>query len=841
VISVALLALALWAVRREGPSAPAVYDAVLPDSAAVSFGVTLSNVAYGEPLRSLSISPAGDFAVYAAREGDSTELWYRSLRNSDARRLPGTRGGNAPRISPDGNRVAFLRADRVMLLSLSGGEPRLVLDGRSTDALGWMSNTQISAVTNNGNRFNWIDAEGGTPRAKTIPHCNFGRWVPELRQVLCSYNWTASVLDPESGAAENIRVARPDGTAGELLAGTAFFLIDRHHLVYITGNGSLVGARYDPERRLAFRPVSLLGGIRREALGEAQVDIASNGTLVYAPGVDATIGRLVTLHAGGTPEPLPMESAVFQRFDLSHDRRWMAASVQGTESNELRIYDLQNGQHFTWFRAGWIRHPLWSAGGDQLLFSVRDSTRWTILRGAPSSGVRPDTLATTAFDYFSSLDPTDYDDDHLALAQSWGGSIVTRFDPSAPHPSFDTVLTGARFSSLSPNRKLILYQTLEGNQVLVTGFPVAGRRWQLASEGVEPLWLSGTDVLYRVGNAMLRASTRAVTSPPGVTVMCGWIMGLESPPHEAIGRALGPVYCTARSSIHLRPQLLEPVQHDHQVARDIRRVGALNHQEPPVRGGVVQAVAGVAFEVVAGGQAGDDARGCRCGAAPKVHAQDAGAIQAPEEELAAIGSPQRLGAPVGAQLPLGRVGIGEGPKVDLIPPGLVGHVGQPASVGREGREEFIERLGQHRPGERILADAKGQDVVGPDSDAHHQPAPVARGFRVVDVPVELEQQRIVPAAVRRHSPDGGAALAQRYVGDQAPVGCPGRRGVVVAREGEPGHRAAVELLDPDVAATAGFDDYRRAPAVGCKRKPLELPVPGPGRVDGSHRAVPVDP
>ena len=177
----------------------------------------------------------------------------------------------------------------------------------------------------------------------------------------------------------------------------------------------------------------------------------------------------------------------------------MAASVQGTEANELRIYDLQNGQHFTWLRGGMIRHPLWSATGDQLLFAVRDSTRWTILRGAPSSGVPPDTLASAAYDPYS-LDPIDYYNDHLALAQSWGGSLSSlSFDPGAAHPTFDTVLTGSRFASVSPNQKLILYQTLEGNQVIVTGFPVPGRRWQLASEGVEPLWLSGTEVLYRLG------------------------------------------------------------------------------------------------------------------------------------------------------------------------------------------------------------------------------------------------------------------------------------------------------------------------------------------------------
>jgi hypothetical protein len=155
-----------------------------------------------------------------------------------------------------------------------------------------------------------------------IARCPFGRWVPELGQLICSYNRSAIVLDPESGAVASIRVARADGTAGELLAGTAFLLIDRRYLVYLTSNGTLLAARYDPEKHLAYRPVSLLGGMRREALGEGQFDIAPNGTLVYAPGVDATIGRLVTLHAGGVIQPLPMESGDFQRFDLSHDRRW---------------------------------------------------------------------------------------------------------------------------------------------------------------------------------------------------------------------------------------------------------------------------------------------------------------------------------------------------------------------------------------------------------------------------------------------------------------------------------------------------------------------------------------
>ncbi|HWA57871.1 MAG TPA: protein kinase [Gemmatimonadales bacterium] len=477
---------------------PSTYDAALPDSAPMSFGVTLSNVSYGEPLRNLTVSSDGAFAVYTARQGDSTELWYRSLRTDESRLLPGTRGANAPRISPDGTRIAFLRGDRVMLFTLASGETRLLLDGKSTDALNWMSNTQLAASTDDGNTFNWIDPAGGTPRTRTMSRCVMGRYVPELHQLICSYNRSAILLDPDSGASGTIRAARPDGTPGELVAGTAFNIVDRDYLVYLTANGTLLAARYDPARQLASRPVTMLSGVRREAIGEGQFDIAANGTLLYAVGVDATIGRLVRLHQGGTPEPLPMESGDFQRYALSRDRRWVAVSVQAAGSNELRIYDLQNGQHFTWASGGMIRHPVWNADGQQLMYAIRDSTRWTILRGAPSHGDRPDTLLSGVYDPFS-LDPTDWYDEHLALAQSWGGSIVTRFDPAATRPAFDTVLTGARFSTLSPNRKLILYQTLEGNRVMVTSFPVAGRQWQLASEGVEPLWLSGSEVLYRLG------------------------------------------------------------------------------------------------------------------------------------------------------------------------------------------------------------------------------------------------------------------------------------------------------------------------------------------------------
>jgi len=510
----ATAALAAWGWLRPRPaSGPSEYDAVLPDSAPITFGAATSTTSYGTSPRNLSISTGGNFAVYAARHGDSTMLWYRSLRDASVHPIAGTLGGTSPRISPDGSRVAFLIGDRVMVVPVAGGEARRLQEGQAATSLQWSSATEILSLDLDGYRLKQLNREGGSAQTKSIPRCVLGQWVPELKQLLCSYNRTAILFDPESGTQWTLRAARADGSPGSLLTGSAFRIVDTHYLIYLAVDGNLLAARYDPAAHLAQRSVTLLPGVRREAFGEAQFDLSADGTLVYAPGVDGTIGRMVSLRSGGSPRPLPVEAGDFQRYDLSRDRRWLAAAVQASEEMELRVYDLRNGQQFTWLRGEAIRHPLWSPDGTWLLVGVRDSTRWTILRGAPTSGARPDTVASFAFDP-ANPDPTDLHDTHLALAQDWAGSAVSRFDPSRPRSPFDTVMTGVRFTSLSPDGKLLLYQTLDGGRIEVTSFPAPGRRWQLASDGAEPLWLSATEVLYRSGVSWYLARVNPATGEP---------------------------------------------------------------------------------------------------------------------------------------------------------------------------------------------------------------------------------------------------------------------------------------------------------------------------------------
>lgn len=399
-----------------------------------------------------------------------------------------------------------------MLMAIDGKEPRQLMDAVNGTVIGWDSPTRLMIVDNDGYRANWVDPGASDPRPATIERCSFGVWDAALGELICSFNGIVMAVNPENGTRVTIRTVQADGTPGAAVAGTAFRVVDQKYLVWLAADGSLTAARYDKESHLAHRAVSLRTGVRREALGEGQFDVSESGALVFAPGIDASIGNLVRLRPGGTPEPLPMESGDFQRYDLTNDGRWLATVSQGVDGNELRIYDLRDGQRFVWQRAEAMRHPIWSPDGEQLLFAAQNGDAWQLLRGSPGSGQPVDTLAT--FAATGRIDPMGYPSDSVAVGQDWDGSVVVRFDPREARPAFDTVLTDARFPSVSANQRLIAYQTLEGTRIIVTSFPTPGRRWQVASSGVEPIWLSSSEILYRYGAGWYLARVNPETGEP---------------------------------------------------------------------------------------------------------------------------------------------------------------------------------------------------------------------------------------------------------------------------------------------------------------------------------------
>src|SRR5262249_56991593 len=82
------------------------------------------------PFFSPALSPDGRFLVFAAGDASSSTgpLWLRPVDSVEARRLPGTEGGNGTFWSPDGKSIAFVAENKLKRLDIQGGIPQDLCD-----------------------------------------------------------------------------------------------------------------------------------------------------------------------------------------------------------------------------------------------------------------------------------------------------------------------------------------------------------------------------------------------------------------------------------------------------------------------------------------------------------------------------------------------------------------------------------------------------------------------------------------------------------------------------------------------------------------------------------------
>jgi serine/threonine-protein kinase len=543
-----------WALtkNRSTPIGPTTYDAALPDSAPMAFS-SAAQSGYGLTLTNISIAPDGSFAVFPAANGGNTMLWWRSLRDSRGRPIAGTEGAEAPKISPDGSRVAFISSRRVMLAPVSGGSAKQLIVAGSPATIQWLSPQQLVVLHSDGTRLTWLDADAGTVKDLTIDRCTLGRWIPETKELLCGLVGTAYTLDPETRKQNPVSIRSEDGSNTVFAQGSDFRMIDGRYMVYMSAAGDLTAASYDPKTRKMGRSVPLISGVRRESAGSGQFDIAQNGTLAFTPGDNALLVNIVKMQKGKEPIPLPVEANFFQRFDISRNGRWLAGIVIGPESQELKVYDLKNGQSFTWLRAVSFRHALWNPEGTKLLAFLRDATRAYIVYGSPWSTAQPDTLATYQPPQ-PFAEPIDFPDDHTVLLYDVRSGASHLMDPTVRPAKLDSLDLQGRFLIVSPNRKLVAYQTND-SRIMVTSFPPKSDRAQVASPGVEPMWLSDSEILFRDGISWYSARVNPVTGEPTGTLVlwgkdprfsdtAGW--SNRSSYDGSIIYAQGPVQSSAR-------------------------------------------------------------------------------------------------------------------------------------------------------------------------------------------------------------------------------------------------------------------------------------------------------
>jgi serine/threonine-protein kinase len=483
-------ALAVWALSRTGTE---TRDVGLPPNAPIQMA--------GQ-FRTYAVSRDGSFLVYLARVGDVTQLWYRSLRGTDAHQIPGTDGaGGTPRLSPDGKRVVF-QVDREMrLATIAGGAVSTI--GRAQDPQGgeWLADGRVFVGENDGRLLRWIDPRDGSERELATKYCLHPQLIGD-EQVLCgggADKFAAVISLDLPGEKVTIRPSKSTpGSASAVLVGSHFRLVDGRYLVYMSIDGTLMGTRFaDLDSFTVGRSVPLVPMVRRSGYsGIGQYDIADDGTLTYVPGINADIARLVRLTRDGRLVPLPVEEAAYLRYAPSPDGRRLATVAEGLKHQELKVFDLEGGTKETLDSAFHIGPMAWSPDGDALAYRKSDDPgEESLLLRRLDSPDRPISLLSNRpplpLQVSSWLGA-----DFLLVGSSSPESGAMIVNPTRTPATVDSVGINAFFVSISPDRRWVAYQNLGVTGVHLQPWPALDRRYLVDADGTEPRWASSTELVY---------------------------------------------------------------------------------------------------------------------------------------------------------------------------------------------------------------------------------------------------------------------------------------------------------------------------------------------------------
>lgn len=244
---------------------------------------------------------------------------------------------------------------------------------------------------------------------------------------------------------------------------------------------------------------------------------SASGLLGYVPAGTEGLAAMVVRRPGADAVPLNMEHGAFLRFDLSRDRRRVAAVVATPEGDELRIYDLRSGLKQVWLRAPVIRMPLWSPRGDRIVVRVEDDAGAALVIGSPDASGAPDTLMRRVGDR-DALDAMEFSDDSTIIARGVQTAMAFRITLSGRTVRLDTLMNDVYYMTRSPDGKRLAWHTSQSNQLFTSPYPPGTQRQQVAIGGVEPIWLSPTNLLFRSSvtwyMARLDPSTGALVGAP---------------------------------------------------------------------------------------------------------------------------------------------------------------------------------------------------------------------------------------------------------------------------------------------------------------------------------------
>jgi len=475
-------------------------DAPLAPAGAMPFGV-------GMP--SFATTPDGTRLVYVGLVDGRRQLHVREMTTGEVTPLPGTEDGFGPFVSPDGKSAGYFAREKLLRVSLEGGQPELLADAVFPFGGVWTADGQIYFAPREGHGIYRVPAAGG-PAVEIMKRIGDGQAWPQILP-----GGEMLLVSGFGGSTRIVPLANPEQSRVLIPSGVDARWVSTGHLLYSRA-GRLMAVGFDlDDYRVIGEPLTLVHEMRTESTNFGQYSISENGTLVYAAGFDARSGFLTWADRDGGHERLALPRRSYGSFDVSHHGDRVALPIIDGDAEDIWIYDfgrLETPTRLTF--TGSDRMPIWS-NDDQRLFygtgtdddrndlvtqSVETSDRHGtfLVAGNPSSmagTVTPDGRELV----FSRTSEQTSMDLWRAPIETDGGTIALG-EP--------TLLAGTEhleiFPTISPDGEWIAYTSDETGrwEIYVATYPEMARRVRVSADGGEEPRFSpdGSELIYRWGS-----------------------------------------------------------------------------------------------------------------------------------------------------------------------------------------------------------------------------------------------------------------------------------------------------------------------------------------------------
>ena len=453
-----------------------------------------------------ALSPDGMRLVFRAFGNGRSQLFLRELSGFEARLIPGTEHATTPFFSPDGQWIAFWRAEDRLLrkVSLAGGSPIVIAPTDVPLVALWTSNDEILIESGDQAGALWsIPANGGTPKAIAVQDRADGELISLRARIPGGHDLLVASTGADGTWLQVL--SRETGTRRRLLRGGS------NAVARYTGTGHLVFSDGDALRAVPvnerFEPVGdatpVLHGIDR-AHRHSNVALSENGTVIYVAADHVRAAELLWLDRDGVATPVPGGRVPFETVALSPDGREVAGDVVDGTKVQVWVIDLERGAKRLLVSEEDSFQPIWSRDGKFITYWSTPGNSSVFRKRADGTG--PAELLMSGR---PSLTLEDWSPDNRSLVFSeytnrgdtdvWiysGGKAM----PLLSSPSNEA---SARFS---PDGRCIAFEADDGgvSHVYVQPFPGPGPRTAISSEeGGSPVWIAGGRLLFLSSGRMM--------------------------------------------------------------------------------------------------------------------------------------------------------------------------------------------------------------------------------------------------------------------------------------------------------------------------------------------------